>query len=72
MHIYNGELLPGKHKLANKMMTMHKQTIYNIRRIKQINDRGFQNIKVEQNILPSSKSQYNTTQIRKMQCVMNL
>lgn len=24
MHIYNGELLHGKHKLANKMMTMHK------------------------------------------------
>lgn len=24
LHIYNGELLHGKHKLANKMMTMHK------------------------------------------------
>lgn len=41
-------------------------------RIKQIIDKGFQNKKIEQNILQSLKSQHNKTQIRKIKCVMNL
>lgn len=90
MHIYNGELLHGKHKLANKMMTMHKLFIdisvcyaclptfiqfkEKFSKPNKTNQwfQWFQNIKVGHNILTSSKSQNNTTQIRNMQCVETL